>query len=364
MGFAFQVVIEFSGTPGMTSHLPVIDTSSAQTMRGDSTRVQTCVAHDADEQARNLQGWSQTYDQLTAGAFVGTLTELSLEHMHVFCETTSHTLRQSCEVPSDAYWFGVPVRRDVPGRIDANVIDDGAIAFRPGGIEFELITPAGYEIFGVVVKGEVLRRYAADVEHLGLIHHLPDTEVVPIGEAHKARLCASLRQILDDGANSGAPLTGFARDSLQSSVLASLFDLCAQPHVEAGAIPTKPRRHWIVSEAREYVLANRERPVGVPELCEKLHVSRRTLQYCFQDVLGMAPATYLRTIRLNGARRELYEAARSVQDVAAAWGFWHLSQFATDYRKLFGKRPSETLKESMPNRHALSPLDSDLRVTH
>jgi AraC family ethanolamine operon transcriptional activator len=34
-----------------------------------------------------------------------------------------------------------------------------------------------------------------------------------------------------------------------------------------------------------------------------------------------------------------------VQDVAEAWGFWHLSQFATDYRRLFGKRPSETLRE-------------------
>jgi AraC family ethanolamine operon transcriptional activator len=61
----------------------------------------------------------------------------------------------------------------------------------------------------------------------------------------------------------------------------------------------------------------------------------------------MAPAIYLRTIRLNGARRDLCNASResrSVQDVAAAWGFWHLSQFATDYRKLFGMRPSDTLK--------------------
>jgi AraC family ethanolamine operon transcriptional activator len=364
MGFAFQVAIEFSGTTGMTNDFFVVDGSFAQPMRGDSTRVQICVAHDADEQARNLRGWSQTYDQLTAGAFVGTLTELSLDQMHVFCETTSHTLRQSCEVPSDAYWFGIPVRRDVPGRIDANVIDNGAIVFRPGGIEFELITPAAYEIFGVVVKGELLRRYAAEVEHPGVISRLPDTEVVPVDETHKAHLCASLRQILDDGANGTSPLTGVARDSLQSSVLASLLDLWAQPHAEGGAIPTKPRRHQIVSKAREYVLANRERPVGVPELCEKLHVSRRTLQYCFQDALGMAPATYLRTIRLNGARRELCEAARSVQDVAAAWGFWHLSQFATDYRKLFGKRPSETLKESMPNRRTPSRLDSDLRMKH
>jgi AraC family transcriptional regulator, ethanolamine operon transcriptional activator len=336
----------------MTSAHSFADASNAQSTRGESLRVHTCVAHDADEQARNLHGWTQTYDQLTKGSFVGTLTELSLDHMHVFCETTSHTLRQTCEVQSDAYWFGIPVRRNVTGRIDANVIGDDAIAFRPGGIEFELITPAGYEIFGVVVKGEVLRRYAAEVEHLGLIDHLPETEVVAIGEAHKARLCTSLRQILDDGTSCTAPLTGFARNSLQSSVLASLFDLCAQQHAEHDAVPTKPRRQWIVSEAREYVLANRERPVAVPELCAQLHVSRRTLQYCFQDVLGMAPATYLRTIRLNGARRDLGEAARasrSVQDVATAWGFWHLSQFATDYRKLFGKRPSETLKAAQLN---------------
>jgi AraC family ethanolamine operon transcriptional activator len=36
-----------------------------------------------------------------------------------------------------------------------------------------------------------------------------------------------------------------------------------------------------------------------------------------------------------------------VQDVAAAWGFWHMSQFATDYRKLFGMRPSDTLKAAI-----------------
>ncbi|HXZ08990.1 MAG TPA: AraC family transcriptional regulator, partial [Paraburkholderia sp.] len=117
----------------MTSPLPSARGPFAEAL--ESARVQTCVAHDADEQARNLQGWSQTYDQLTAGAFVGTLTESSLDHMHVFCETTSHTLRQSCMVPSDAYWFGIPVRRDTTGRIDANVIDDKVIAFRPGGIE-------------------------------------------------------------------------------------------------------------------------------------------------------------------------------------------------------------------------------------
>jgi AraC family ethanolamine operon transcriptional activator len=45
-----------------------------------------------------------------------------------------------------------------------------------------------------------------------------------------------------------------------------------------------------------------------------------------------------------------------VQDVAAAWGFWHLSQFATDYRKLFGTRPSDTLKAAPGVNHDAGKL--------
>jgi AraC family ethanolamine operon transcriptional activator len=93
------------------------------------SRVQTHVAYDADEQARNLHGWNQTYDQLTAGCFVGGLTELCVDHMQVFVETTSHTLRQTCEVQKDAYWFGVPTCPSGSGRIDAQVISGDALAW-------------------------------------------------------------------------------------------------------------------------------------------------------------------------------------------------------------------------------------------
>jgi len=32
-----------------------------------------------------------------------------------------------------------------------------------------------------------------------------------------------------------------------------------------------------------------------------------------------------------------------VKQVAYAHGFWHLGQFAHDYKRLFGESPSETL---------------------
>jgi AraC family ethanolamine operon transcriptional activator len=108
------------------------------------------------------------------------------------------------------------------------------------------------------------------------------------------------------------------------------------------------RRQGIVAQARDHVLAHRDHAITVPELCEHLHVSRRTLQYCFEDVLGISPMQYLRIIRLNGARRHLRAASsdsRTVRDVATDWGFWHLSQFSSDYRKLFGQCPSDSLRQ-------------------
>ncbi|HKT96476.1 MAG TPA: helix-turn-helix domain-containing protein [Paraburkholderia sp.] len=326
---------------------------SAQGAQAPTGRAVVSVAHDADEQARNLVGWRQTYDQLAAGRFVGTLTEIPLDTMKVFCETTSHTLRQACEVRGDAYWFGIPAARDQQARIDAQPFGAQAFAVRPGNVEFELLTPAQFSIYGVVVRGEVLRHYAQTVERVPLEARLPDTPIVQAGAGRLAHLCGLLAQRLSDADGAGhadAPLSALsdcARNDLQAELLAALFDACTEDGAETmePGVDQTSRRRWIVAQARDYVLAHRSRPVGVPELCEQLLVSRRTLQYCFQDVLGMAPATYLRALRLNGARRDLCgRAAGSVQDVAAAWGFWHLSQFATDYRRMFGMRPSEALR--------------------
>ena len=85
-------------------------------------------------------------------------------------------------------------------------------------------------------------------------------------------------------------------------------------------------------------------PVTVTDLCQVANVSRRTLQYSFESMLSISPMQYLRMSRLNGVRRALMEAeaGESIADLAAQWGFWHMSQFAKDYRLLFGERPSNT----------------------
>lgn len=83
----------------------------------------------------------------------------------------------------------------------------------------------------------------------------------------------------------------------------------------------------------------------VNELCSAAGVSERSLRRLFHDRYGISPKNYLIRTRLNYVRRDLKDCSNvreKIADIANNHGFWHMGQFAADYRKLFGELPSET----------------------
>lgn len=323
--------------------------------QGESPRIRKVQAHDADDHARNLTAWEQRYDQVTRGPFHGTLTELRMPAMQVFMEHTSQAVRQSCCVWPDAFWFGVPGGANTAGersgmnaRINGRLGDADTIMVRPGNREFELLTPADYAIYGIVIKRDSLLVTASQLGCRIDWAQLERAEVLHVAESARLACQQTLaRLILQGRADSeGQPVASV--DCAEQAVMLAVLSMLDASEVDSAVSNSFMRRQRIVARARDYVLGHRDQLVTVPELCERLHVSRRTLQYCFEDVLAISPIQYLRLIRLNGARRELRERcsdARTVRDIAADWGFWHFSQFSSDYRKLFGQSPSESLRQ-------------------
>jgi AraC family transcriptional regulator, ethanolamine operon transcriptional activator len=308
---------------------------------GNVHQIRTIQAFDADEHAHNLTDWEQSYDQITPGHFHGTLAELQLPQMQVFRENTSQAVRQSCCVWPDTFWFGMPEQTGQT-RINGRLAGQDAIMVRPGHCEFELLTPADYAIFGIVVRRNALLQAADQMDCRLDWTQLAGAEVMHVNDTLRKACLQTLAGMLTQES------VGVSPDLRQQAVISALLAMLDTSEVDSAVSNSFMRRQRIVAKARDFVLGHCDQVITVPELCERLHVSRRTLQYCFEDVLDISPMQYLRVIRLNGARRHLRENlsdARTVRDVAADWGFWHFSQFSSDYRKLFGQSPSESLRQ-------------------
>jgi AraC-like DNA-binding protein len=101
-----------------------------------------------------------------------------------------------------------------------------------------------------------------------------------------------------------------------------------------------------VRRALDYIRSQVGDDILVSDLCAFAAVSLRTLERGFKEQFGIGPKAYLNQFRLAKVRSMLLKAPENagVADIANKWDFWHMGQFASDYRRMFGELPSETLK--------------------
>jgi AraC family ethanolamine operon transcriptional activator len=109
------------------------------------------------------------------------------------------------------------------------------------------------------------------------------------------------------------------------------------------------RQHQGIVVGFEALLqAQPHRNLRIPEICEALGVSDRTLRLGCEEQLGLSPTKYLRLRRMQLVRRALGREepdTAKVSEVAQryGYGFRELGRFAANYRTVFGELPSATL---------------------
>lgn len=171
----------------------------------------------------------------------------------------------------------------------------------------------------------------------------------PPTRAH-GRLSACIRQIEDTARSTPDVFRDHRRCSaLHDSLLDGMRDLCKPIEKAKLGKARATRRHRVVRLVDEYLCANPVRPVYTDDLCQALGVSASALHEAFHSVFGISPHRYLKLRRMSLVRAALLSPSgpwRSVKAAALSYGFWHLGQFAQDYREIYGELPSTTLARS------------------
>jgi AraC-like DNA-binding protein len=131
-----------------------------------------------------------------------------------------------------------------------------------------------------------------------------------------------------------------------SRLAANALDLVSTMlHAEMDMTPDrmKPQALLAVS-VREYIEANLADPLLSPASIAAAHfISTRHLHNVFHES-GTTVASWIRSQRLEGARRDLRDplhAAQPVGAVAARWGFLDAAHFSRTFRDAFGVSPSD-----------------------
>jgi AraC family ethanolamine operon transcriptional activator len=303
--------------------------------------------HDIDLHAAAQAGWALQYEQLSPGPFVGRIHSVNLPEVTLFREDTSLALRQRGRLVETAYGFATALVDSRDLFFNGLRVPESAIMCGKGD-DVDLTTPPSFTLIAVVVERSLLNPLWERMHQRPLAQWLEKQLVLrlPPDKAHY------LRQLHLYALEQASALSDRAHDEqavmqLRDEILIEWIE-ALPPLVAMSDLQSSQRRKKLVNLACELMLAHADEPLSILQVCGKLGASRRKLNYCFQDVLGTTPVKYLRALRLNSVRRALRQAApgETIQDIASHWGFWHLSQFAQDYRELFGELPSTTLRKN------------------
>ncbi|WP_372880332.1 helix-turn-helix domain-containing protein [Psychromonas sp.] len=309
---------------------------------------------DVNQQAESLVQWQQHYNQHSSGTFNGYLDELKLGGIHLFEEFTNQTLLQQCCVNENSVWLGFSLQSQRP-KINNNEIGDGQLMIRPSGVEFELITPQNFHIFGLVLDREAILHEMSGLDAELWLNHSNKMLVSEANNHVSYELAKLIQLLLNDNINSAGQNALLDANNpsrlkrLKPLIASKLADLLAQTESGLKEVQVqRPTKQRVITAISRYIEQTGDYPLTITELCKIAHVSRRTLHYCFEQELGVSPVQYIRDCRLNEIRRILLknETEVRISDLAVDFGFFHISTFNAHYKQLFGETPGQTIQRA------------------
>lgn len=304
--------------------------------------------------ANAVRDWQQTYSQITAGSLESSLTQMSSARCHVFREQINQRVVQHGEAPKGKVCFAVPIAAPGALRMQGCEADDNSIFFLRGGEEFMFHMPVGMDMLSLTFDAHLLDEALEGAAWAHDVRALLRRPVVSVPErrlaACRLRLLTLFTEALADADLGNSTDRELA---LEQAMLGELLSVLGDPDCDRRQRHASSTHSFIVEKCHRMTVAGTFNAPSVIELCERLQISRRTVQNSFRSVAETTPLHYLRSVRLNGVRRELMStraSEHSIGDVASNWGFFHLSHFAAEYQELFGELPSQTRRAQAARR--------------
>jgi len=338
--------------PGLTGTIP-----QAHTLSGSSPgwiRSHFVASVDLEEIFANIPKWQIDHQTLTRPTSASYSEMVIVGSTAITSELLNGRVQTRAELPRGHIAMGVDMAgvfgRQFGGRALGG--DDALIGYDRAELDY-LLAP-GFLGLSITMPGRNLEA-ALDARfdgRTGLEHYrsVRATTVDRARYAHAWRFFGRLMELLRTSREShqqGAMRPDFLETEI-IDVMASIVGAHRHVDTEKRSVLWSQRRP-VVRRAEQFMRDHIAEPIGLHDICVAARASERTVEYAFKEMYGLGAKKFLQILRLNEARR-LFRVSQgaivSVQDIAAATGFWHMGHFSANYRRLFGEAPTETIRRS------------------
>lgn len=224
------------------------------------------------------------------------------------------------------------------------VIPNDALVVFPSDDALKAVSPAGFRGNGMSFSESFMERTAEQAFCRPLSLLLPPAGIYAPSPSKLNVVRAELhkwQQLVDQGAENRLAIISRREESLALAILDALVD--------ASYIETDrdKKSSYATARALELIHSSELESISAVELCEYAACSQRTLEKSFMGRFGVTPKKYIKLLRMADVHKGLREFdsqdCDSIIELASLNGFWHMGQFAADYRAIYGELPSATL---------------------
>jgi AraC family ethanolamine operon transcriptional activator len=294
---------------------------------------------DASQLSSQMPGWNFEFTQLTPGALTAKGGVIALNNVLVSQIMLDQTLLRRGNAPRGSIAVLIPGSASSQAFVRGRRLAATQYISMADSAGIEMITRSHYVDVAIAIGPDAWRGTALTA--------LCGSVVATAGPRWIERMVHAVRWLF-------AAIREYPQATARPEVRASLTDQFLVVMADFGSgradaeHPTRDARiqqRVAVERAREYIREKLAEPLPLSELCRYAHVQARALEYGFREITGLSPMAYVKSLRLNAVRRHLSRsdaAEHSISEIALDHGFWHLSQFAADYRKFFGETPTST----------------------
>jgi AraC-like DNA-binding protein len=93
-----------------------------------------------------------------------------------------------------------------------------------------------------------------------------------------------------------------------------------------------------------YISENLHKVVSITELSNIVNMSEKYFIHYFKQTVGLPPIQYINELKMNKARKLLYEGKNSIKQISEAIGYADPYSFSKAFKKIYGISPSKFTK--------------------